>query len=210
MRCFKTVKWIVLILCLASIPIFALPKKIVFLGDSLTAGYQLSVEEAYPAVIAKWVDTNQWELVNAGISGDTTAGGLSRLNWVLRSQPDIVVIALGANDGLRGIPLWTIQNNIDKMVAKIQDSGASAIILGMQLPSNYGPNYRKRFSQIFTAVAQKYVVSYVPFMLEGVALKPELNLSDGLHPNAKGHQIIARTVYTVLQPIMKRRELEQR
>ncbi len=207
---FQTVKWILLFCFVLSVHVSADPRKIVFLGDSLTAGYQLPVDQAYPVLIGKMLDRNRWETVNAGISGDTTAGGLSRLNWVLRAHPDIVVVALGVNDGLRGTSLWTIQNNLDKMVAKIQDSGASVVIAGMQLPTNYGPSYRKQFARIFAVVAQKYVVGYIPFLLEGVALKPEFNLSDGLHPNAKGHQIIAQTVYTGILPVIKRRELGQR
>lgn len=190
-------------------PIEAKIRKIIFLGDSLTAGYQLPQQQAFPALIGKKLVKTEWKTVNAGISGDTSAGGLSRINWILKGQPDIVVIALGANDGLRGTALWTMQNNLDKIVIKSQEAGASVVIIGMQLPTNYGADFRKRFAAVFKNIAQKNVILYIPFLLEGVAMDPELNLSDGLHPNAKGHEIIANHIYKELLPLLEKRERGQ-
>jgi len=189
--------------------ISAKPRKIVFFGDSLTAGYQLSINDAYPALIGKKLDPKKWEIVNASISGDTTLGGRSRLDWILKSQPDIVVLALGANDGLKGVPASTMQRNLDAMVNQIQKSRASVLLIGMRLPTNYGKTYRQQFEHAYQRVAKRYVITYIPFLLEEVALNPELNLSDGLHPNAKGHDVIASKVLEVLKPIMKRREMGQ-
>jgi acyl-CoA thioesterase I len=180
--------------------------KLIFLGDSLTAGYQLSSSQAYPALIQAKIANKNWTVVNAGVSGDTTAGGLSRISWILKGNPDIVVVALGANDGLRGIHPLYIQRNLDKIVYRIQESGATAILVGMQLPVNYGQNYRYQFTHVYKQIAQKYVIAFIPFLLEDVATHPEYNLSDGLHPNARGHLIIADRLWPSIQDALKKRE----
>jgi len=177
------------------------------LGDSLTAGYGLSEENAYPAHIQRFIEKDQldWTAINAGISGDTTKGGLHRLNWVLRSSPTVVFVALGSNDGLRGTDLSYTRTNLKQIIVELKKAKIKVVLSGMQLPANYGESYRKKFKEIFPRLARKYKIAFYLFLLDGVALKPELNLADGLHPNEKGQEIIAEKVYEFLKPILKKR-----
>ncbi len=203
---------VIVLLCVLSLfsTLNAKEKKIVFLGDSLTAGYQMAQEDAYPSLVGKRLRSMGWISVNAGISGDTTAGGLSRIGWILKGQPDIIFLALGANDGLRGIPAYVTQRNLAKIIQQSQDAGVTVIIAGMMLPGNYGPTYRKQFSDIFKNLSLRFHTDYMPFLLQDVALKPELNLADGIHPNAKGHQIMAENIFKVIEPVLKKRERGER
>jgi len=176
---------------------------IVFFGDSITAGYGLSLDEAYPALIQKRIDNLGLNFVvkNAGVSGDTTAAGLRRLNWVMKEEPAIFVLALGANDGLRGIDLNETRSNLVKMVGSVAAKypNAKIVIAGMELPVNLGKEYREQFREIFPfVVGSKKGTSFIPFLLEAVAGIRELNQADGIHPNQQGQALIAQTVWKTL------------
>ncbi len=173
---------------------------ILFLGDSLTEGYRLPKEAAYPAIIEKELKTTNKKIkvINGGVSGATSASGLKRLDWYLKAKPDIMVLALGANDGLRGLKVSDTEKNLSNTVEKAQSRGIKVIIAGMKMPTNYGEPYRTDFEELFAKVARKYKLKSIPFLLEGVGGKPELNLPDGIHPNSKGHEIMAETVLKVL------------
>lgn len=181
-------------------------KNIIFFGDSLTAGYQLDPEEAFPARIQEIVDSLglDYNVVNAGLSGETTAGGLNRINWILNQQADVFVLELGANDGLRGIPLNETRQNLQAMIDTVRSKNAdSAIVLaGMQIPPNLGQEYTAEFSAIFSDLAKENNLALIPFLLDGVAGIPELNLPDGIHPTPEGHRIVAANVWKVLEPII--------
>ncbi len=177
---------------------------VVFLGDSLTAGYGLDEEQAFPALVAeRFAEAGQpIEVVNAGISGDTTAGGLHRLDWLLRQRPDILVVCLGANDGLRGVDLDSSEENLRQIITKAQAEGVQVLLMGMLIPPNYGPDYSQQFAALYPKLAAELKVPLLPFLLEGVAANPALNLADGIHPNAEGHAILAATVTEALEPLL--------
>jgi acyl-CoA thioesterase I len=184
------------------------PKTIVFFGDSLTYGLGLEDPgaEAYPALIAQKIAAAQlpWRVVNAGLSGDTTAGGLRRINWVLQRPIDCFVLALGANDGLRGIAPNLTHENLRGIIAQVRAKDPSALIVlaGMRLPEIMGADYARDFAAVFPAVAKEEHVPLIPFLLEGVGGRPELNGPDSIHPNAAGHRIVAETVWRTLQPLL--------
>ena len=161
-------------------------------GDSLTAGYGLAPEQAFPARLEAALRRQGIEVrvVNGGVSGDTTAGGLSRLDWALADKPDLVILALGANDALRGIDPVTVRDNLDKMIEKIEANGAKMLLIGMLAPPNWGAEYENAFDRIFPELAKTHDVPLYPFFLEGVAMKPELNQPDGLHPNERGVAVL--------------------
>lgn len=169
---------------------------VVFLGDSLTAGLGLPVDQAYPALVGAELAARGKgvRVVNAGVSGDTTAGGLRRLDWVMTQRPAVLVLALGANDGLRGLPLEETERNLREVVARATAAGARVVLCGMLIPTNYGPEYQTGFGKLFHRLARELPVEHVPFLLEGVAGVPELNLEDGVHPNAEGQKLLARNV----------------
>jgi acyl-CoA thioesterase-1 len=166
---------------------------VLFLGDSLSAGAHLAAEEAFPAQLQRTLKAEgvPFQLANAGVSGDTSAGGLRRVDWVLRAKPAFVVVELGANDGLRGMPVAGVEQNLRAIIAKIRAQGARVMLLGMRLPPSVGADYAREFDAIYPRIASETGVAYVPFFLEGVAGIPELNLPDGLHPTAEGHARIA-------------------
>ena len=182
-------------------------KKIVFLGDSITAGYGLKKEEAYPSLIKNLAaaDGHHIEVVNAGLSGDTTSGGLRRVRILARKPMDLIVIALGGNDGLRGIPPKSSQTNLEAIVDIIQKNHPETkiIIAGMQMPDNMGEKYTHAFQKIFSTVAETKKVQHLEFLLEGVAAEKDLNFPDGIHPNSKGQAIVAKHVYKALTPLLK-------
>lgn len=192
-------KFILSLLLLVSFSVQA--ETILFLGDSLTEGYQLAKEEAYPALIEKELQKKRKDIkvINGGVSGATSASGMKRLDWYFKSKPDIMVLALGANDGLRGLKLTDTEKNLSKVIEKAQAKGITVILAGMQMPTNMGVKYRDEFQKMFPKVAKKYSIKLIPFLLEGVGAVPELNLPDGIHPNAKGHKIMAQTVLKVLE-----------
>lgn len=177
-------------------------QRIVFLGDSLTAGYGLDPQQAYPQLVENLLEEagHDVEVVNAGVSGDTTAGGLRRIDWLLRQEMDILVIALGANDALRGQPVEATRENLEKMIDRARQAYPDLRILlaGMLAPPNMGVPYREAFREIYPQIAKARGVELMPFLLDGVAGQPSLNLPDGIHPNAKGHRVIARAVVEVL------------
>lgn len=162
--------------------------EILAFGDSLTAGYGLPASEAFPARLAARLkeDGIDVRIVNAGVSGDTTTDGLARLDWALADKPDAVILALGANDALRGIDPKIVRANLDKMIDKIAATGAKILLLGMLAPANWGAQYEHDFDAIYPAVAKAHGVPLYPFILDGVAMNPALNQADGLHPNARG------------------------
>ena len=168
------------------------PARIVVLGDSLTAGYGLPASEAFPVILQARLaaDGVPAMIANAGVSGDTSAGGLARLDWALADKPDYVLLELGANDALRGIDPKVTRDNLDKILARLTARGTKVLLLGMKAPRNYGPDYQRDFDAIYPDLAAKYGVPLYPFFLDGVALDPELNQADGLHPNVKGVHIV--------------------
>lgn len=169
---------------------------IAFLGDSISAGLHVDESEAFPARLAALCrDRGQpFRLLNAGRSGDTTAGGLRRIDWILAQNPDVVVIELGGNDGLRGQPVAAIEKNLRGIVARVTQAGAKPLLLGMRIPSNYGAEYARDFSGLYARIAADLGTAYVPFFMEGVAGDPHLNQPDGIHPTAEGHQKIAQNL----------------
>lgn len=183
-------------------------KTIVFIGDSLTAGYGLDnpSAQAYPALIQEKIDAAQlsYRTVNAGLSGDTTAGGLRRINWLLRQHMDILVIALGGNDGLRGVSPQTTKANLKGIIERTRAKYPQVNILlaGMQMPANMGETYRESFRDIFPELAHEKDCELIPFLLEGVGGVPQLNQPDLIHPTAKGQRLIAETVWSALKPLL--------
>ncbi len=179
---------------------------IVAFGDSLTAGYEVAPHQAYPAILEKMLAEEGWpyQIINAGISGDTTAGGVRRIDFVLRHQPDIVILELGANDGLRGLPLSQIEQNLSTIIEQLQKNGVTVVLAGMKVPPNYGKPYSEGFEQIFHKLARQYQLTLIPFFLSGVAGNRGLTLPDGLHPTAKGYELIAGQIYPILKPILKK------
>jgi acyl-CoA thioesterase-1 len=173
-------------------PAFAHIPVILDFGDSLTAGYGLAPDQAFPARLEDALRQQGIEVhvVNGGLSGDTTAGGLARLDWALGDKPDLVILAFGANDALRGIDPATVRDNLDKMIRKIEASGAKVLLVGMLAPPNWGAEYESAFDRIFPDLAKVHDVQLYPFFLEGVAMKPELNQPDGLHPNERGVAVL--------------------
>ena len=181
-------------------------KVIIFFGDSITAGYQLDPEEAFPARIQERLDSLQldYTVINAGLSGETTTGGRNRINWILNQKADIFVLELGANDGLRGIPLSETRENLQAMIDMVWAKNADTriILAGMQIPPNLGQDYTAEFRQLFSELAEINKIPLIPFLLEGVAGIPELNLEDGIHPTPEGHVILADNVWKVLEPVL--------
>jgi acyl-CoA thioesterase I len=183
-------------------------RTIVFFGDSLTAGYGLAEPstEAYPSLIQKKIEEAHlpYRVVNAGLSGETTAGGLRRIDWILRQPVDIFVLALGANDGLRGIRPDVSRQNLEQILQRVRAKSpqATLIVAGMQMPREMGADFAAAFGKIFSAVAQKYDAKFVPFLLEGVGGRPEFNQGDQIHPNPDGHAILAENVWKVLRPLL--------
>lgn len=178
---------------------------LVFLGDSLTAGLGLPREEAFPALIEARLaaEGRPWKVVNAGISGDTTAGGAARLDWIYRQKVDVMFVCLGANDGLRGIPVHETERNLRTILARARKEGTRVVLAGIQLPGNYGTSYRAAFARIFPRLAKEFQIPLLPFLLEGVAMEPSLNQSDGIHPNAAGARRVADHAWTALDPVLR-------
>lgn len=181
---------------------------ILFFGNSLTAGLGLEPSEAFPALIQQKLDSlgYDYEVVNAGLSGETTASGKNRIDWVLNQNVDIFVLELGANDGLRGIPIKETRQNLQDIIDMVRKENPKTkiVLAGMQIPPNMGQDYTSKFRSIFPELAQKNDIALIPFLLEGVAGDPELNQNDGIHPTAEGYEIVADNVWEVLKPIVKK------
>ncbi|MBI5423403.1 MAG: arylesterase [Opitutae bacterium] len=191
---------------LATTAASAATKTLLFYGDSITAGYGLDPGEAYPAIIQQKIDAAglPWKVVNAGLSGETTAGGLRRLDWILRQPVDIFVIELGGNDGLRGIEPEVTRVNLEKMIERIRAKNPRVVVVlaGMQIPTNMGPAYAQAFAKIYPALAEAQKTVLIPFLLENVGGIPELNQPDGIHPTAAGHRMVAETVWKTIKPLL--------
>jgi acyl-CoA thioesterase-1 len=183
--------------------------RIVVLGDSLTAGYGLaSTDLAFPAVLQRRLDQAgyRFQVINAGVSGDTTAGGLRRLDWSLRGPVQILIVALGGNDGLRGIPVEEMEHNLATIIETAQARGIRVLLAGMEAPPNYGPAYTRAFHAAFRDLAARYRVAFLPFLLAHVAGIDALNQADGIHPTPEGAKLVADNVWGVLQPMLRARE----
>ena len=181
-------------------------KVILFFGDSLTAGYGLAPEEAFPALVEKsLIKTGaKVKVINSGLSGETSAGGLTRIDWILRQPIDVFVLELGANDGLRGLPLEQTRKNLQTILDKVKEKYPSCkfVIAGMMVPPNMGNEYSTSFQGIFRDLAKKNNGILIPFLLEGVAGIEKLNQADGIHPNVEGHKIVARNIAQILSPLL--------
>ena len=178
--------------------------RIVAFGDSLTIGLGLLEQEAYPALLQNKINEAgyQFEVVNAGVSGDTSAGGLRRLDWALEGNVKVLIVAFGGNDGLRGLPVPQMKENLSQIIDKARERSIVIILAGMEAPPNFGQEYATGFRQAFRDVALNKRVLFIPFLLNNVAGKPELNQADGIHPNQQGTQIVADTVWSVLEPLL--------
>ena len=181
-------------------------KTIVFYGNSLTAGYGVSPSEAFPAIIQKKIDSLSlpYNVINAGVSGETSSGGKTRIDWILREPVDIFVLELGANDGLRGTPLSETKKNLQDIIDKVKAKypGSKLVFAGMEIPPNMGQEYTTEFRNIYTDLAAKNKMTLIPFLLAGVGGEPALNQADGIHPTAEGHLIVAENVWKELQKLL--------
>jgi acyl-CoA thioesterase-1 len=211
----QSMKLVISILCFFSVAVGAKSsqpvsstetKTILCLGDSLTAGHGLDASQAYPALLQKRIDALGWKfrVVNAGLSGETTAGGLRRLDWVLKQRVDVLILALGGNDALRGVPVDHTEKNLDAILARTKSRypGARLVVAGMLIPPNWGREYFTQFQALFPKLAKRYQAQLIPFLLEGVGGRPELNFPDGIHPTAAGHQVLADNVWKILKPVL--------
>ncbi len=189
----------------ASIPPPGKPRIVAF-GHSFQPGPVLSPDQAFPAVLQRRLDEEalSYEVVNAGVSGDTSAGGLRRLDWALEGNVRILIVALGGNDALRGLPVEDLRNNLSTIIGRAQARQIRVILAGMEAPPNYGPVYARTFHQVFPDVARQYKVAFLPFLLQGVAGVALLNQPDGIHPTAEGARMVADNIWAVLQPMVKR------
>jgi acyl-CoA thioesterase-1 len=180
--------------------------RVVVLGDSLTAGLGLPETEAYPALLQQKIDAAGYpfQVVNAGVSGDTTAGGLRRLDWSLEGDVRVLILALGANDGLRGLPVSQMKANMDRVITAAKARGITVILAGMEAPPNYGPEYTAGFRNVYRDLAREHDLVLIPFLLDRVAGISSLNQGDGIHPNRQGAAIMADTVWNALRPVLEK------
>ncbi len=176
-------------------------KKMIVLGDSLSEGYGVAKDAAFPAVLEKKLQAaeKKWTVVNAGVSGSTTASAVGRLKWLAKSKPDVILLALGANDGLRGLKLEDSEKNLGAAIEYAQKEKIRVILGGLYMPPNYGKDYTDQFAKMYQSLAKKYKVTFIPFILDKVAGNPKYNLADGIHPNEAGHRIIAENVFESLK-----------
>ncbi len=186
-------------------PAVAKPR-IVFLGDSLTAGLGLSTDKSFPSVIGRKLKDKglDFEIINAGVSGDTSAGGLRRLDWSLEGDVRVLIVALGANDGLRGLPIDDLEKNLSAVLDRAKARGIPVILAGMEAPPNNGVDYITAFRKVYRDLATRYQVRFIPFLLLGVAGDASLNQADGIHPNVRGAEIVADLVWKELEPTLRR------
>ncbi|GAB3542758.1 arylesterase [Spirosoma fluminis] len=183
---------------------------VLFYGNSLTAGYGVEPSQAFPALVGQKIDSAglNYQVVNAGLSGETTAGGKSRISWVMRQPVAVFVLELGGNDGLRGLPLKATRENLQAIMdtVRLKSPEATIVLAGMQIPPNLGTTYTKEFRELFKELADKNKAVLIPFLLEGVGGIPKLNQPDGIHPTPAGHKIVANTVWNVLKPVLQQRQ----
>lgn len=199
--------FLLLLFCSGTAMSQSTPEKILFFGDSITAGYGIDKSNAFPALIQQKIDSLGWDfkVVNAGLSGETSAGGLRRVDWIMRQDFEVFVLELGGNDGLRGIDLASTKQNLKEIIEKVRNKrpDAEIILTGMQVPPNLGPDYTEQFKSMYPEIAKEKNVNLIPFLLEDVGGNPDLNQGDGIHPTAEGHKIIAETVWEELKPILQ-------
>ncbi len=184
---------------------FGEPQPIILaFGDSLTAGFGVGIEESYPSRLEELLKKNGFphKVINAGVSGDTTAGGLRRINWLMKQNPQIVILELGANDALRGLPIPAMESNLSDIIEICKKQNSKVLLVGMKAPPNYGEEYSKEFEKTFQKLAKKLKTPLVPFLLEGVAAKREYNQGDGIHPTSEGYKIVVKTVWEYLKPML--------
>jgi len=181
-------------------------KTIIFYGDSLTAGYGLAPENAFPGIIDKLInaESKKYKVVNAGVSGETSSGGLTRINWILNQSVDVFVLELGANDGLRGIPPEETRENLQEIINRVRNKypECKIMVVGMMVPPNMGTEYADNFAGIYPELVKKNNTTFMPFLLKDVAGDPDLNLPDGIHPNVEGHKIVANNLLQFLRPLL--------
>ena len=188
-------------------PVYSKEKAVVLaFGDSLTAGYGVKDEESYPSKLQEKIFSAGFphKVVNAGVSGDTTAGGVRRIRWLMKHEPEIVILALGANDGLRGLSIDEMRKNLEIMITICREHNAQILLAGMKALPNYGEDYMREFETVFPELAEKHDLIFLPFLLEGVAGEREYTQSDGLHPLASGYSIITDLVWQRLKPMLKK------
>lgn len=178
--------------------------RIVAFGDSLTAGLGVGADESYPAQLQRRLDSlgYHYRVINAGVSGDTTAGGLRRVPWILNNKPELVILELGANDGLRGLSVDQARNNLRQIIRQLQEGGTTVVLAGMKLPPNYGHEYTTQFEAMYRMLANEYELALIPFFLEGVGGSSSLNQADGIHPTKEGYEIIVDQILKVLTPVL--------
>ncbi len=179
---------------------------LVAFGDSLTAGLGVSPDESYPARLQEklLLSGYRYRVVNAGVSGDTTAGGVRRVAWVLKSKPDLVILELGANDGLRGLNLAETRANLEQIIQRLLAGGARVVLAGMKLPPNYGTDYTAAFHTMYDELAKRHDVPFIPFFLDGVAAQSDLNQADGIHPTGQGYAMIVKNLWPIVEPLLKK------
>ncbi|MDJ0790019.1 MAG: arylesterase [Myxococcota bacterium] len=205
MRVTGRVGGLLALLCLVPLLLGADGERVVLcLGDSLTEGYGVEDDQAYPSVLERRLrDRGKTvRVINAGINGSTSASAVRRLRWQLKAESDLIVLALGGNDGLRGLDLAETKKNLSQAIELAKSHGVQVVLAGMQIPPNYGADYTREFRAMFPALAEEHDVVRIPFLLEGVAAQPELNLPDGIHPNAKGYERVVENVLAVVEPLL--------
>lgn len=187
-------------------PVAAAPPLIVAFGNSLTAGLGVAPGQSYPARLEQKLRAAGYphRVIAAGVSGETTAGGLRRVDRVLHLKPQIVILELGANDGLRGLPLGEVRANLDQIIQRLKEAGCRVVLAGMRLPPNYGPRYTEGFTALYAELARKHKTALLPFFLEGVATRPDLMQPDGLHPTADGYRVIVESLWPTLLPLLEK------
>lgn len=184
--------------------VLATPKRLVFLGDSLTEGYGVAREAAFPSIVEQKIKKSgkDWTVVNAGVSGSTTASALGREKWLFKTKPDILVLCLGANDGLRGLKIADSKKNLADAIEYAQAQNVTVVLGGLYMPPNYGEKYTREFHEMFKDLARKYKLKLIPFLLEGVGGKSQYNQADGIHPNEKGHELVGEHVYEAIKDLL--------
>jgi acyl-CoA thioesterase-1 len=205
-RAGRVVPFVALLLVVSCGQVRGAERVIVALGDSLTAGLGVAPDETYPARLQEMLtrDGYVYRVVNAGASGDTTAGGRRRLNWALKQYPDIMIVALGANDGLRGQPPSATRENLGAILDTLQTQRIPVLLAGMRVPPNYGREFSRDFEAVFAQLGKRPGVVFMPFLLDGVAANPRLNQPDGIHPTAEGYRVIAKRMYPYLKPLLQK------
>ncbi|MEO5363409.1 MAG: arylesterase [Magnetococcus sp. DMHC-8] len=203
-RCVPVIVCLVLLMIMPTLLPAQSPAIILCLGDSLTAGYGVPTQDSWPTLLQNRLREQGYShrVVNAGVSGDTTAGGVYRLDWLLRTPPTIAIVALGANDGLRGLNLQEMKHNLASLLDRLQQAGVRPILAGLRIPPNYGQPYGEQFAAIYPELAREKQVPLIPFLLEQVASRPDLNQEDAIHPNAAGYRQVLENVWPVLQPLL--------